>query len=161
MILVAERLRRLEILLERHPIYFVTACTDRRISILSQNPVHESLIEFGKTGEAHGAWLGAYVLMPDHLHVFVVFDEERMGLSAWMKSLKNTISKTLRAIKVSAPHWQKGFFDHVLRSGESYSAKWAYVRENPVRAKLVSRWEDWPYLGEVHDLEYRRDTFGL
>jgi REP element-mobilizing transposase RayT len=83
-----------------------------------------------------------------------------MGLSAWMKSLKNSISNRLRAIKVPAPHWQKGFFDHVLRSGESYSAKWAYVRENPVRAKLVRRWEDWPYLGEIHDLEYRPDTFG-
>jgi putative transposase len=151
----------LQVLSERHPIYFVTACTERRVSILAQNPVHESLITFCKAGESHGAWLGAYVLMPDHLHLFVVFDEERMGLSAWMKSLKNSISKSLRAIKVPAPHWQKGFFDHLLRSGESYSAKWAYVRENPVRAKLVSRWEDWPYLGEINDLEYRRDTFGL
>ena len=158
---MTERFRRLEISFERHPIYFVTACADQRASILAQNPVHESLITFGKAGEAHGAWLGAYVLMPDHLHLFVVFDEEQMGLSAWVKSLKNTISKTLRAIKVPAPHWQKGFFDHLLRSGESYSAKWEYVRENPVRAKLVSRWEDWPYLGEIHDLEYRRDTFGL
>ena len=160
-IFVAERLRRLEILLERHPIYFVTACTQRRGSILAHNPVHETLVRFGKAGDSRGAWLGAYVLMPDHFHLFVVFDEDQIRLSTWMKSLKNAISKTLRAIKVPAPHWQKGFFDHVLRSEESYSAKWAYVRENPVRAKLVSRWEDWPYLGEIHDLEYRRDRFDL
>jgi len=59
--------------------------------------------------------------------------------------LKNAVSKTLGESAIPAPHWQKGFFDHVLRSAESYSQKWHYVRENPVRAGLISRWEDWPY----------------
>ena len=39
---------------------------------------------------------------------------------------------------VTPPHWQKGFFDHVLRSQESAGEKWKYVRENPVRAGLVA-----------------------
>jgi hypothetical protein len=30
---------------------------------------------------------------------------------------------------VASPHWQKGFFDHILRSGDSYSEKRNYVRE--------------------------------
>jgi hypothetical protein len=38
--------------------------------------------------------------------------------------------------------WQPGFFDHVLRSDESYSEKWNYVRDNPVRAKLIERADD-------------------
>jgi hypothetical protein len=53
-----------------------------------------------------------------------------------MKSLKNSLSKTWRNLKVEPPHWQKGFFDHVLRSGESYTEKWHYIRDNPVRAGL-------------------------
>ena len=44
--------------------------------------------------------------------------------------------------------------DH--RSAESYEEKWHYVRENPVRANLVSKWEDWPYRGEPQRLEYRK-----
>jgi hypothetical protein len=32
------------------------------------------------------------------------------------------------------PIWQREFFDHLLRSEESYDQKWNYVRENPVRA---------------------------
>jgi hypothetical protein len=32
--------------------------------------------------------------------------------------------------------WEEGFFDHILRSKESYSQKWNYVRENPVRRIL-------------------------
>jgi len=45
--------------------------------------------------------------------------------------------------------WQPGFFDHVLRSDESYVQKWKYVRDNPVRANLVELWDQWPYQGEI------------
>jgi REP element-mobilizing transposase RayT len=45
--------------------------------------------------------------------------------------------------------WQPGFFDHILRTDESYGEKWNYVRENPVRAGLVRTAEEWPYQGEI------------
>jgi putative transposase len=53
------------------------------------------------------------------------------------------------------PIWQRDFFDRQLRSGESYHQKWLYLWENPLRAGLISRPEDWPYQGEVHVLEWR------
>ena len=84
-------------------------------------------------------------------------DDERLMLPEWMKSLKNTLSKTLRSKSIRSPHFQKAFFDHVLRSAESYSEKWHYVRENPVRADLVKHWEDWPFAGEMFALEYRAE----
>jgi len=74
-----------------------------------------------------------------------------------MKSLKNSLSKAMRAEKISPPHWQKTFFDHVLRGSESYSEKWEYVSENPVRAGLVKRSEEWRFQGEIFSLEYRSD----
>ena len=90
--------------------------------------------------------------MPDHLHAFVALDGERIDLSTWVKSLKNALSKQLRKSGFSSPHWQKGFFDHVLRSEESYDQKWNYVRENPLRADLVPHWDDWQFRGEIFDL---------
>ena len=95
--------------------------------------------------------------MPDHLHLFVVIDDETLTLPSWMKALKGVLSKALRDRGSSPPYWQKGYFDHVLRGAESYSQKWDYVRENPVRAALVSHWEDWPYLGQIFDFEFRSD----
>jgi putative transposase len=92
--------------------------------------------------------------MPDHFHLFVAIDDRKLSLSGWVKSLKGTISSVLRAAGNSSPYWQKGFFDRVLRSSDSYSQKWQYVRENPVRAGLAKRWEDWPYLGEAFDLRF-------
>ena len=148
------RLRRLDRVFVDSPIYFVTACTLDRQAILDCELVHDVFRTFCLNSPQHGAWVGRYVLMPDHLHLFVSVDQ--ISLSNWLKSFKNTLSKTLRSVGHEAPHWQKGFFDHLLRSGESYSQKWDYVRENPVRAGLVAISEDWPYAGEIHNLEYRK-----
>ena len=60
----------------------------------------------------------------------------------------------LKSVTFPGPHWQKGFFDHVIRSEESYEQKWVYVRDNPVRAGLVRSAEDWPYAGEIARLRY-------
>jgi REP element-mobilizing transposase RayT len=152
-----KRLGRLESVFVRSPIYFVTACTNNRRRILAHTGVHEAFIQFGESGPNHGAWIGKYVIMPDHLHAFVALEEETLSLANWMKSLKNLLSKSLRARNLSSPHWQKTFFDHVLRSSESYGEKWEYVANNPVRAGLVNRFEDWPYQGEIFALEYESD----
>ena len=149
-----ERLRRLDRIFQAFPIYFVTACTFNRKAVLATREVHEVFLEFARAGEAHGAYVGAYVIMPDHLHLFVALEQNRR-LSNWMKSLRNTLSKSLRSVGIPAPHWQKGFFDHVLRSDESYSQKWEYVRDNPTRAGLAKSWEEWPYRGEIWPIEYR------
>ena len=151
------RLGRLDLVFVRSPIYFVTACTQNRRNILATPAIHETFLRFGKEGPSHGAWVGAYVIMPDHLHAFVATDGEQKGISAWMKSLKNTISKTLNKTGVASSHWQKTFFDHLLRSSESYSEKWNYARENPVRAGLVPSAKEWPYGGEIFALEYRSE----
>jgi REP element-mobilizing transposase RayT len=150
-----QRLRRLELVFVHSPIYFVTACTYNRRKLLANPAVHEAFLDFAERGPAHGSWIGAYVIMPDHLHLFVAMDDEKIGLASWMKSLKNTISKTLRMEGITAPHSQKTFFAHLLGSRESYSEKWSYVRENPVRVGLVKTADDWPFSGEIFPLEYR------
>jgi REP element-mobilizing transposase RayT len=152
-----QRLRRLDLVFIRSPIYFVTSCTHDRRKLLANAAVHETFLSFAEQGPSHGAWIGAYVIMPDHFHLFVATDQEKITLSEWMKSLKNAISKTLRLAGVAAPHWQKTFFDHLLRSNESYSEKWNYVRENPVRAALVKTADEWPFIGDVFRLECRSE----
>jgi REP element-mobilizing transposase RayT len=151
---VRERLKRLDVMYQHFPIYFVTACTAKRKQLLATETVHRDFKEFASSGPNYGAWVGAFVFMPDHFHLFVAVDDQKLGLSRWGKALKGKLSSALRVPGTSAPYWQKGFFDHVLRSAESYSQKWEYVRENPVRVGLVKRWEDWPYLGEIFDLRF-------
>ena len=143
------RLTRLDWVYTDAPVYFVTACTENRRPLLAQDAVHELFRGFCIHARQHGVLVRRYVLMPDHLHLFVCIPPGAAGLSAWMKSLKNTLSKHWRSDEVSPPHWQKGFFDHLIRSGESHAEKWRYVRENPVRAGLVTEAEDWPFAGTI------------
>jgi putative transposase len=152
-----QRLRRLDLVFVRAPIYFVTACTESRRNILATPSIHETLLRFGKEGPRMEHGLARTLIMPDHLHQFVATDDEKNWISAWMKSLKNSISKTLRANGIARPHWQKTFFDQLLRSSESYSEKWDYVRDNPMWAGLVVRAQDWPYMGEIFALGYRSE----
>jgi putative transposase len=154
---VPERLKRLEQVFKPTPIYFVTACTAERRKLLAKDSIHDTFRSFAQAGGELGAWVGSYIFMPDHFHLFVKMDRERLTLSCWMKSLKGTLSAELRFINSKPPFWQKGFFDHVLRNRDSYSAKWLYVRENAVRAGLVSAWEHWPFLGEICDITFHGD----
>jgi len=87
--------------------------------------------------------------MPDHVHVFVALPQTGTTLPNWVQSLRNVIGKTLLRVGVQKPHWQEGFFDHLLRGSESYSQKWEYVRMNPVRAGLSETPESWSYQGEI------------
>jgi len=156
---VRQRLKRLDILYQHFPVYFVTACTAERQKLLASEPIHRAFKAFAGSAEQFGAWVGAYVLMPDHLHLFLAIDDQKTSLSKWIKSLKGTLSSVFRAGGESPPYWQKGFFDHVLRSSDSYSEKWYYVRENPVRAGLTNSWSAWPYLGEIFDLRFHDARF--
>jgi hypothetical protein len=63
--------------------------------------------------------------------------------------LKQIIGKNVDLGGSRDPLWRRRFFDHVLRSDESYAQKWNYVRDNPVRASLAANADDWPYAGEI------------
>jgi REP element-mobilizing transposase RayT len=115
-------------------------------------------VDFALKAAERAVCIGRYVIMPDHVHLFVGFGPESISVSDWLKSFKNAISKVLTNATFLAPHWQRGFFDHVIRSEESYDQKWLYVRENPVPAGFVKRWEDWPYAGEISGLSSERNA---
>ena len=127
------------------PFYFVTFNTYRRQSFLAYDEVHESFCAFSTKAKEHDVAVGRYVIMPDHVHLFVVFPSHGITLATWVQSLRNVIGKKLLQRGIHKPHWQEGFFDHLLRSQESYSEKWEYVRMNPVRAKLCDTPDAWPF----------------
>jgi putative transposase len=107
--------------------------------------VNSELIRFAQGGERRGIGLGRYVIMPGHLHLFVRGNLD-FSLKQWVRMLKRVLSK---GISSKPPHWQQGFFDHLIRHSESYAEKWEYVRQNPVRAGFVKHPDEWPWQGEI------------
>jgi REP-associated tyrosine transposase len=149
--------KRLEWTYSDCPVYYLTIVAYDRKPIVANADMHSAFREFADKAANYGVAVGRYVLMPDHIHLFAAFGPEAIPLSKWIKSLKNYLSKTLRLRGCPSPHFQKGFFDHLLRSDESYDQKWEYVRNNPVRAGLVSQPDDWNFQGELFDIQLNND----
>ena len=140
---------RLFRIFSNNPLYFVTFCTYGRRKLLQAPEINAAFIEFAERAYTeHAIAVGRYVIMPDHVHLFVR-GPDNFRLGPWIGMLKQALAKRILETRSNVPIWQRGFFDHVLRSDESYAQKWDYVRPNPVRAALVERAEDWPYAGEI------------
>ncbi len=92
--------------------------------------------------------------MPDDLHFFCSpATDPESALEKWMTLWRNEVTRGWQR-RNELPFWQRDFWDRQLRRGDSYSSKLGYVRENPVRHRLVKRLEDWPYQGELNELAW-------
>jgi REP element-mobilizing transposase RayT len=138
---------RLRWVLPHNPVFFITFCTQQRRKLLASDTVHTAFASFAMLAHLEqNVAVGRYVIMPDHVHFFVRRPDD-LELGRWVGMLKQALAKQIAA--GTSPIWQRGFFDHVLRNDESYGDKWNYVRENPVRAGLVTKADEWPYSGEI------------
>jgi putative transposase len=130
-----------------HSIVFVTVCTKNRNPWLANSDVHSLLRE---TWSKASTWfVGRYVIMPDHIHLFSSPSPTASSLENWVRYWKSQFSKEY---KKSTCRWQSDFWDRPLRNFESYDSKWEYVLNNPVRHRLVEDSKHWPYQGELHEL---------
>jgi REP element-mobilizing transposase RayT len=143
------------------PVYFVTFCALHRQPILANERVHAAFRAYSERGlQEHHVAVGRYVIMPDHVHLFVC-GGQTFDLGLWVRGLKRSLASAVAAGTAAATTpagtakiWQPGIFDHLMRSSESYAEKWEYVRRNPVRALLVTLVEDWPFQGEIVPLDH-------
>lgn len=143
-------------------LIFVTVCAlDRTVNTFATNEMHGMLQEAWNNATSHR--VGAYVLMPDHIHLFCAptsMDSE--SVAKWVRYWKVLVTKKLGGSRACATvaqrpaplpeSAQKSLFqrdcgDTQLRAGDNYHDKWEYVRNNPVRKGLVILADDWPYWG--------------
>jgi REP element-mobilizing transposase RayT len=73
------------------PLFFVAFCTARRRKILANTRAHRAFIDYAKRGLDHNVAVGRYVLMPDHIHLFVAGDHE-FDLGMWVRGLKRVVA---------------------------------------------------------------------
>ena len=127
--------------LEVSEFYFLTLCVDGRRPVLANAQFSEVLSGLLDRLDhwVHEAW----VIMPDHVHFLMGPKSRHLNLSDWSHYVKRITRKEVPGDW----KWQKGVFDHLLRSWESGGSAWSYLRDNPVRAGLVENWWEWPYFG--------------
>jgi len=97
----------------------------------------------------------AYVLMPDHIHLFwlglKVFSDQRDAMRFLRKHIQ---AELLRRSPIRVEfELQKQSHDSVLREKDrtcgALSAACCYILDNPRRKSLVTHPRDWPYLGAI------------
>jgi putative transposase len=155
-------------------ILFVTVCAaDRLVNTFANLFMHRILIK--AWGSATSYTVGAYMLMPDHIHLFCApTSPEAENVAKWVRYWKSLVTRAVRRTLGGAsvclpadeqtlvpplkdktqkpPIFQRDCWDTQLRRGENYHEKWEYVRNNPVRRGLVTIADEWPFGGILNDL---------
>ena len=86
-----------------------------------------------------------WVIMPSHLHILYIGGQ--VGMKELMRGFKHWTGTNGNNIlgRAGGRFWQDEWFDHWSRSADETDRIAHYIRQNPVRARLVKTAEDWPY----------------
>jgi len=77
--------------------------------------------------------LDCYVVMPNHVHMIIVIDND--GRTEFAPTVSRVIKQWKGAItkKIGFSPWQKSFHDHIIHNVDDYSRIFEYIRNNPER----------------------------
>ena len=129
--------------------YFLTFCTrHRRKLFTAEETVSLVRDQILRAAGIHELALPAYVFMPDHAHLFAVGHSDSADLQAFVKVAKQESGYAF-SMACGERLWQPSFHDRVLRDDEPDLHVIRYIFWNPVRAGLVERPEDYPFLGST------------
>ena len=88
--------------------------------------------------------LDAAVIMPDHLHFVAALRQD--SLDRLMHSLKSYTAKKINALlNRQGAFWQPQYHDPAVREDDDLNEVVLYSLNNPVRARLVDDFHNYPY----------------
>lgn len=128
-----EQRKRIDAYLDRG--YGSCYLREDRLAELVQN----ALLHFD--GERYA--LHAWVVMPNHVHVLFT-PKSGYEVSAIAHSWKSfTAHKCNKVLNRGGEFWQREPFDRYIRDEKHYANASSYIENNPVKAGLCERPEDW------------------
>jgi REP element-mobilizing transposase RayT len=81
-------------------VSFITFCTRDRATIQNLRPVYDAFSRYSERANEHNVAVGRYVLMPDHIHLFVKGDANFV-FSRWIGGMKRASQSRSAVILVS------------------------------------------------------------
>lgn len=146
--------------------YYVTICTQDRLCLFGEVVDGEMVLnEYGKIAEEE--WLntekirkniklGAFVIMPNHLHGIIVITGRgelhspflpqgecnsplrgpSNNIGAIVRGYKSSVTKQLKEIggndTPDGKIWQRNYYEHIVRNGNDYDRITQYILNNPM-----------------------------
>ena len=136
------RLRRL---LTTGKVFFVTTNLQRRLRQLNQQERNVLCETLDTIRLRYRFRLAGFAIMPDHAH-FLLLPHSEDSLSKIIKEWKRASSIRINRLRGRKGQlWQKGFFDHYMRTPQELLETLEYIHWNPVRKELAKTPTNWPW----------------
>ncbi|MBR6070338.1 MAG: hypothetical protein IKP78_07100 [Ruminococcus sp.] len=96
-----------------------------------------------------------YVIMPNHVHILLVIENESGAEDGamWASPPTQPLYQRIRSLKVLVTKelgfspWQRNYYDRIVRNDKEYRAYWQYIENNP------TNWENDEYFSENNSKE--------
>jgi len=124
--------------------YHVTSRTNAKHPAFSEKLGRKiALLMLREAKETYGFTLHNFCVMPNHIHLLIT-PEAGTNLSDILRRIKISIAKAWNRTYNSSNHfWGERFFSRLIRDPDDYSAVSEYIDQNPIKAGLVEKTEDW------------------
>ena len=126
--------------------FFVTAATWGRRNLFRAEPFALLFLDTLQHYRAQGKYeLHEFVLMPDHFHLLLTPAPD-IPLEKAVQLIKGGFSfRAKKELGSNMEIWGTGYTEHRIKDAADYQHHVAYIRENPVRARLAEAAIDYPY----------------
>ena len=104
--------------------------------------------------------LHAWVVMPNHFHLLLeMLAPHALGeaVASWKRF---TAARINRLLGQRGALWQADYWDRYIRDENHYASAVRYIHENPVKAGLVRKAEDWAWSSGSATLRSRLEKSG-
>lgn len=135
--------------------YFLTFCTyERHRLFVTADRVAVVHAQFLRAATLARVQVLAYCFMPNHVHLLTEGQSEDSDGKRFIAHAKQLSGFHFKKQFAGERLWQRYGFERTLRTDESTLRVARYMLENPVRAGLVTRVQDYPFLGsDVYTVE--------
>lgn len=140
-------------------VYFTVYLAERGSGLLMEE-ILRLRAAVREVHEARPFHIGAWVVLPDHIHAVWTLPPGDSDFSTRWSAIKARFSRGLPPGARRASHetrrekaiWQRRFWEHHVRDVAEYDRLVRYCRDNPVKHGLVERAVDWPYSSIHRDI---------
>ena len=111
--------------------YFVTICAkDKQTFRESKLLIEEAF--YSLPGKFSGLTLDYSVFMDNHMHAILVLESSTKPLGEIIRQFKAIVTMKVKRRDI----WQKGYYEHVIRTEKALYNIREYIQNNPLAEKL-------------------------
>jgi len=111
------------------------------------NAAQQLIVDLESCSEEANWLVPNYCVMPNHIHLLASpIDSQSPDLHKYLSRLKGRSARNINKIlNRTGAFWQTEWFDRWIRSESEFEKSVRYIRNNPVKAKLVDTPDKYPF----------------